>query len=199
MPMDSHFVRLADLGLADKNRVDHVPSFWKTLPRILPQNEVGPDDVLLELGSGMGRIIVFAATKYSFRRIIGVEISSDLHKIAEENVRINRPRLRCPQIDLINMDVVDYRIPDDVTFVYLYNPFSGPVFQHVVDELERSVDRNPREIRIIYLTPREEKRLLASDRIRLVRSARAVRGDRSDNSIVRLYSLQPSPVAAERG
>ena len=94
-------------------------------------------------------------------------------------------------------DVSTTASPDDVTVVYLYNPFRGPVFQHVVDELERSIDRNPREIRIIYLTPREEGRLLASGRVKLVRSARAVRGDRADNTIVRLYSMLPSEVSGE--
>lgn len=192
LPMNAYFVPLTEVGLADEHRVNHIPSFWKTLPRILPPNEVGPDDVFLDLGSGMGRTIIVAGVKYRFRRIIGVEISAELNQIAQENVARSTPRLRCSQIELINTDVLNYRIPDDVTVVYLYNPFRGPVFQHVVDELERSIDRNPREIRIIYLTPREEGRLLASGRVTLVRSARAVRGDRADNTIIRLYRMRPS-------
>ncbi len=198
MPMEAHYVPLENLGLADEDRVDHLPSFWNTLPRILPQNEVGPKDVLLDLGSGMGRIVVYAGMKYPFRRIIGVEVSPELHNIAQHNLARNRTRLRCPQIELINSDVLNYRIPDDVTVVYLYNPFRGPVFQHVVDELERSIDRNSRKIRIIYLNPREESRLLASGRARLVRSGRAVRTDRTDVTIVRLYSLQPDTEITQR-
>lgn len=190
--MDAYHVRLADVGLADEHRVDHLPSFWKTLPQILPPNEVGRDDVFLDLGSGMGRIIIVAGMKYHFRRIIGVEISPELHQIAQTNVARNARRLRHSQIELINDDVLNYHVPDDVTVVYLYNPFRGPIFQHVVDELERSIDRNPREIRIIYLTPRDEGRLLATGRVTLVRSSRAVRGDRADNTIIRLYSMQPS-------
>src|SRR5690348_6380224 len=56
-PMEMRAVRLDELGLADENRVNHIPSPWKTLPRILPPDEVGPDDVMLDLGSGMGRIV----------------------------------------------------------------------------------------------------------------------------------------------
>jgi len=190
--MNAYYFRLADVGLADEHRVDHLPSFWKTLPRILPPNEVGPDDVFLDFGSGMGRIIIVAGMKYQFRRIIGVEISPELHQIAQENVARNARRIRCSEIELINTDVLNYRVPDDVTVVYLYNPFRGHVFQHAVDELERSIDRSPREIRIIYLTPRDEGRLLATGRVTLVRSARAVRGDRADNTIIRLYSMRPS-------
>src|SRR5690242_19688945 len=79
-PMNAYYFRLADVGLADEHRVDHLPSFWKTLPRMLPPNEVGPDDVFLDFGCGMGRIIIVAGMKYQFRRVIGVEISPELHQ-----------------------------------------------------------------------------------------------------------------------
>ena len=184
-------VPLSKLGLAHPNRVDHIPSFSRTLERILPLDEVAPDDVFLDLGSGMGRAVLAAAATYPFRRVIGVELSQQLHQVALENVERNRARLRSP-VELVNADVLDYRVPDDVTIVYLYNPFLGEVFQHMVEQLEASVDRNPRDLRIIYLAPREEQRLLASSRVSVVRSARALSGDRSTNSIVRLYSLRPA-------
>lgn len=192
-PMEMRLVRLEEFGLADEHRVDHVPSFWKTLPRILPRNEVGPDDVLIDFGSGMGRVVVLAAKRYPFRRIIGVEISQQMHEIARRNVERNRRHMRCTEIELVNADVIDYTVPDDVTVAYLYNPFTGPVFEHLVGELERSVERNPRELRIIYLYPSEETQLLASGRISLVRSTQAGRrSDASPQSSVRLYTLRPA-------
>ena len=113
--MEMRLVRLEEFGLADEHRVDHVPSFWKTLPRILPRNEVGPDDVLIDFGSGMGRVVVLAAKRYPFRRIIGVEISQQMHEIARRNVERNRRHMRCTEIELVNADVIDYTVPDDVT------------------------------------------------------------------------------------
>jgi hypothetical protein len=192
--METRAVRLEEFGLNDQHRVDHVPSLWKTLPRILPRNEVGPDDVLIDFGSGMGRVVVLAAKRYRFRRIIGVEISPQLHEIAKQNVERNRRHLRCTEIELVNADVLDYRVPDDVTVAYLYNPFTGPVFAHVVAELNRSLERNPRELRIIYLNPAEEALLLGSARVSLVRSAQAgSRVDTSLRSTVRLYSWAQAP------
>jgi SAM-dependent methyltransferase len=190
--MEARFADLREFGLADEHRVFHLPSSWMALPRILPRSEVGADDVFVDLGSGTGRVVLLAACRYCFRRVVGVEISAPLHEIAERNIERNRRRLRCRNVELVNADVLDYRIPDDVTVVYLYHPFTGPIFERVVAELGRSVDRSPRDVRIIYLNPVEEERLLASARVTLVRSAWAGGWrDRARTDSVRLYLLRP--------
>jgi tRNA G46 methylase TrmB len=40
----------------------------------LPESEVGHDDVLLDVGSGMGRIVYQAACSYPLRRVVGVDL-----------------------------------------------------------------------------------------------------------------------------
>lgn len=196
--METGSVRLSEFGLAQEHRVDHVPTGWRALARILPRSEVGQGDVFIDFGSGMGRIVVQAARNYPFRRVIGVEISPELYEIEMRNVDRNRHRLRCKNVELVNADVLDYHVPDDVTIAYFYNPFTGPIFEHVLAELCQSVERNPREIRIIYLCPREEDRLLARAGIDFVRTASA--GQRHDRSIersIRLYVLRPTLQEAE--
>jgi hypothetical protein len=59
----------------------------------------------------------------------------------------------------VNADVADYRVPDDVTVAYLYNPVVGEVFESVLEQLRHSVERRPRRIRILYITPEEVERL----------------------------------------
>lgn len=186
--MDLRPVRLSEFGLGHEHRVDHLPSFRNTLSCILPRSEIGPDDVFIDFGSGMGCVVVMAATRYPFKRVIGVEISTELQDVARRNVERNRKRFRSQHIELVTADVLDFVLPDDVTVVYLYNPFTGPVFDKVVRELERSLERSPREMRVIYLNPAEEERLLAPGFMQLVRSARISRRSRSMRSEVRLYS-----------
>jgi tRNA G46 methylase TrmB len=70
-----------------------------SLRRILPHREVNDHDVFVDVGSGMGRVVLQAA-RYSFRKVIGVEISETLHGIAWENIDRNRQRLRCGDIEL---------------------------------------------------------------------------------------------------
>ena len=185
-------VRLADLGAAAKDRVDYVPSGWLSLRRILPRREVAPDDVFADFGSGKGRIVFLAAAHYPFKRVIGVEFLSELHATAQRNIERTIHRLRCKNIELVNRDVLDYDVPDDVTIAYFQNPFTGHVFEAVIDKLIASMDRNPRAIRIVYANPVEEEFLLSKG-ARLVRTARGRRPSRewSRSRSIRLYELSP--------
>ncbi len=105
-----------------------------SLRRILPPWEVTDHDVFVDFGSGMGRVVLQAA-RYPFRKVIGVEVSETLHGIARENIDRNRQRLRCPDIELVHADALEYEIPDDVTVAFLYNPFRGTIFATVIERL----------------------------------------------------------------
>jgi hypothetical protein len=111
---------------------------------------------------------VCEASRFPFRRVVGVELSPDLHQIAQRNVQTYRPRRRCAAVELVNSDVLDYEIPDDVTVVHMFNPFRGTIFASVVEKLLASAERAPRPLRIIYANPEEERQLLASKRLHLV-------------------------------
>ena len=159
-------VELSDLGLAHPDRVFYIATKWRRLSRILQRYQITPEDVFVDLGSGMGRMVL-EASRFPFKRVIGVELASELHGIAEENVRRMRRSALCAQIELVNSDVVDYTFPDDVTFVYMFNPFQGAVFRHAIDNLLQSLDRNPRTVHVIYRIPVEEPYLLSTGRFRL--------------------------------
>jgi hypothetical protein len=89
--------------------------------------------------------------------------------------------------------VHDYEIPDDLTIAYFYNPFRGAIFQSIVDRLVASVQRHPRRLRVIYLNPLEEKRLLKA-RFREVRRLRGVRPGQQARA--RMYALAPPKITA---
>lgn len=174
------------------DRCEYMP-YGSSLRRVLPRREVTDQDVFIDIGSGMGRVVLQAALRYPFRRVIGVEISAYLHHIAAANLARNRERLRCSDVVLVQADVLNFDIPDDVTIVFLYNPFGGEIFDEFVRRLIASVDRRPRTVRIIYANPCEEAALLATSCIRLVRSLRGWRPTRawSESNSTRVYLLSP--------
>lgn len=48
---------------------------------------VGPDDVVYDLGCGDGRVLTIALTKFGVRKAVGVEIREDLVKLARLRIR----------------------------------------------------------------------------------------------------------------
>ena len=73
-------------------------------------------------------------------------------------------------MELVCTDVRDYRIPDDVTVIFINNSIRGSIFAAVLDDVAASTKRNPRTIRLIYGNPLEEDALLASGEWRKVRT-----------------------------
>lgn len=167
-------IDLRSLGCESEGRVHYMPSGWTTLPRILPRREVIPEDVFVDFGSGLGRV-VFQAARYPFKSVIGVEVSERLQARARENIERNRRKLRAGDVELVTCDATVYRVPDDVSVAYFFNPFTGPVFSRVIENLLESLDRRPRRMRIIYRNPVEHERLQSTGRVRLVRRLSGLR------------------------
>jgi SAM-dependent methyltransferase len=125
------------------------PTAWLTLQQLFRRLKVGPDDVFLDVGSGMGRVLLVAA-RHPFKRVIGVEQNVEMTEIARRNVERSRRRLRCQDVELVAGDVLDWPVPDDLTLVYLYCPFPEQVLERFMERLLASIDSSPRDVRLIY-------------------------------------------------
>ena len=184
-------VPLSTLGLDARHRQDYHPTPWPLLKRALSEYQPRTHDVFIDFGCGKGRVLVEAA-KYPFRRVIGVEISSELADIARQNVERSRSTLACQAIEVITADVVNFQLPDDVTVVYFFDPFHGDIFSTVIANLLSSLHRRPRVLTIIYMDPEEEQCLLDAG-AQLIKSLGGMRPTRkwSQENSVRIYELSP--------
>ncbi len=161
-------VDLETLGVAAEGRWRYEPSPWRVLRRVLRKRDVGAADVFLDMGSGMGRMLLQAA-EYGPRRVIGVEVSEELNRVARANLDRNQTRLRCEDFELVTADALEYDVPDDVSIVFFNNPFVGEVFKGVIGRVGDSLDRRPRRLRIVYRHPLEHDAVMATGRFELVR------------------------------
>jgi SAM-dependent methyltransferase len=125
------------------------PTGWLTLRELFRRLDVAEDDVFLDVGSGMGRVLLVAARR-PFKRVIGVEQNGAMTEIARRNFAHTRRRLKCRDVELVTADVLDWEIPDDLTLVYLYCPFPEEVLARFMERLITSIDRRPRAVRLIY-------------------------------------------------
>jgi SAM-dependent methyltransferase len=189
-------VELGALGLPTENRIGYTPSGWRNLPSALRHVPLDGDHVFLDLGSGKGRIVLQAAQR-PFARVIGVEFSSELNAIAIANLEASRSKLTCQDVDLIEGDIATYRIPDDVTVVYAYNPVRGELFEKAMRALIASYDRNPRPMHLLYRYPREHDRLEASGRFDLLKTVTTWRPRPSWKraTAINIYRIGPAPIA----
>jgi SAM-dependent methyltransferase len=162
---------------AGPETVAYSPSPWWILRWLLPKSEVSSTDVFVEFGCGKGRVVLDAARRYRFRRVVGVELSSELSNVARDLVASEQSRLRCQDVTIETVDATQFEVPDDMTHAYLYNPFYGATFECVIENIIASLDRAPRRIRVIYLHPAHHDTLVATGRfcpVRIVRTTRVV-------------------------
>lgn len=149
-------VRLSELGVPTTQHSDYAPIGFGCLHRILRRIDIrAGKDVFIDYGSGLGRVVLVAAT-CPLQRAIGVELSEQLTRGALENLAGSRNRLKCKDVQFIVTDATQYELPDDVSIVFFFNPFRGSVLESVYQRLCDSLDRAPRRITIVYVHPGED-------------------------------------------
>ncbi len=120
-----------------------------------------PRFTFVDLGSGKGRALLLAS-RFPFRRIVGVEISPELSEVAATNVeRFSAPWQTCHEIEARVGDAADFAYPAGPLIVFLYQPFLPPVLKRCVKNLARSLEAEPRELYVMYVNPVYERLLQA--------------------------------------
>jgi Histone methylation protein DOT1 len=110
----------------------------------------------VDMGSGKGRALL-VASEFPFRKIVGVELSPHLHRIAEENLKLYRPASQqCTAFQLQCMNVVDYVYDQEPVVLFLADPFGRETVEKVVANLEASLGATPREALVVYIYPQFE-------------------------------------------
>ena len=110
-------------------------------------------DTLLDYGSGLGRLSFY--TNHRFHNgAIGIELSETFHREALKNLNqyrgVHRERLA-----FVHGKAEDFAIPDEVTTVYCFNPFSTDIFRKVLTNIEKSYENKPRKVTLILYYPED--------------------------------------------
>jgi SAM-dependent methyltransferase len=109
----------------------------------------------VDLGSGKGRALLLASD-YSFREVIGVELSPQLHRIASRNIsRYLRSGTASPLVS-VRADAAEFSWPSGPLVIYMWNAFAEPVMERVLNNLRMAVREEPREIYLVYVHPELE-------------------------------------------
>jgi SAM-dependent methyltransferase len=86
-------------------------------------------DNFIDLGSGKGKACFYAATKYNFTRIIGVEFCAELVDVANAN----RIKFGADNISFLNIDAAQFVLPNGNNLIFLFNPFDEIILRRFVE------------------------------------------------------------------
>ncbi|MBC8355943.1 MAG: hypothetical protein H8E66_28535 [Planctomycetes bacterium] len=111
-----------------------------------------PTGTFIDYGCGKARVLA-RASQLPFERIVGVELSSDLCDEARANIARLSPRTTCKEIKVVNTNAKQFVVPDDTKNIFLFNPFTGHVLEGVVEQIRQSLERQPRDLTILYILP----------------------------------------------
>src|ERR1700721_1128519 len=120
------WVYLSDLDIPSPNWIDgndYLGIDPERFEVVLSSLGIALDDfTFIDFGSGKGRALMLAS-EHPFKRIIGLEFSPELHRIAEENIpRYISPTQKCRDVRSLNVDFADYVLPSDALVLFFFRP-----------------------------------------------------------------------------
>ncbi|CAA6818595.1 MAG: Unknown protein [uncultured Sulfurovum sp.] len=101
--------------------------------------------LFVDFGSGKGAAIIHAR-ELGFQRTIGVEFAKELHERAIQNIKA----LGLSHVDSIYEDATNYKLPNDISLIYFFNPFDEVVMQKVMSNIMQQKSNFENDVYIIY-------------------------------------------------
>ncbi len=143
--------RISDglLGI-DTGGDDCRPTAYHVLRKVLAAVPLQPDDCFMDIGCGRGRVLCLAALQ-PIARAAGVEITPQHAAAAQRNLEHLRGR-KASAYGVITGSAADFDCSGGTVF-YLYNPFSGALFEQVAGNIHAAAKRGGRPIRLVYVNP----------------------------------------------
>ena len=122
------------LVLLARNEAVYIPLPQEIIDSMLKMAEIRPDDVLFDLGSGDGRVVIAAAKKYGIRAV-GIEKSNILAWLSKRAVRKNmlEDRVRIVNGDFFEQDLSEAT----VVTVYLSKKINARIESKLHKELKQ--------------------------------------------------------------
>lgn len=149
-------VELDDLEIKSRNKqrgTVYEPTSTRSFKKLFNTLNFPSNSVFVDFGSGKGKVLLMAS-EYGFKRIVGVEFSHELCETAKRNLSSYNKKIGVDiDVEIFESDVVDYKFKDDENIFFSYNSFDEVVWNRILDNIKKSIEKNPRKIWLIYCIP----------------------------------------------
>ena len=146
--IDLEGTSLHDLGLSEEDSNWNSNSGGPQLDLVLQTFSISSADTALDIGCGKGGAMITMA-HYPFARVDGIEISPELVRVAQRNIR----RLRIDNASVHLGDAASFDTYEQYNFFYMYNPFPKKVMLSVMSRIALSLKKRKRSATLIYKNP----------------------------------------------
>ncbi len=129
------------------------PTSYRVLHTLFEALLLTDQDTLLDYGSGLGRLSFY--TNHRFHNgAIGIELSETFHREALYNLSRYRG-IHKERLTFLHGKAEDFVIPEEVSIIYCFNPFSTDIFRKVLTNIEKSYENKLRKITLILYYPED--------------------------------------------
>ena len=141
-----------DDSRADQYHYPYEPTPYAVLERLANSGYITKKNTLIDYGCGKGRVDFFLS--YQTRcRSIGVEYDDRIHAGALEN---QKAAVSGGRTQFVLGSAESYEVPEEADRFYFFNPFSVTLLRKVMNKIEESYYKNPREILLFFYYPSDE-------------------------------------------
>lgn len=116
---------------------------------------------ILDFGCGKGRVMIVAAF-FGFKKISGVEFAQSFCEEAAWNIEKIQPLFPETKFEVFCEDAADFKIKNDQTVFFFFNPFDEKIMLTVVKNILSSFRINPRKIYAVYINPLHKEIFLSA-------------------------------------
>jgi SAM-dependent methyltransferase len=158
------WTHLSDLDIPSANWIygrNYAPIDPTRFHAVLSSIDIRFEDfVFIDFGSGKGRALLLAS-KYRFRRIVGVEFSPELHLVAQHNIRKYMDRHpACDSVESVCLDFLEFSMPKEPSVFFFFDPCEDPILIKLLRNIRLSLDEHPRSAYLVYVAPTASKKAL---------------------------------------
>ena len=130
------------------------PTPYEILDEFFDQYPLSKQDSFVDYGCGLGRVIFYIHHRFQCKAC-GIEYNKEYYENCLENLASYKGTHK-EVISFYHMAAQNYPVEDDQTVFYFFNPFSIEIFMHTLGQIQESIYRTPRKVKLIMYYPDSE-------------------------------------------
>lgn len=148
---------------SDAEHHPYEPTDYCVLERLANSGYITKQNILIDYGSGKGRVSIFMANQTRCHSI-GIEYDERLYERAIVNGESPAAKNR---VSFVLGDAATYTLPDNADRCFFFNPFALHTIKRVLGNIFDSLYHHPREILLFFYYVNEEVENFLNNHVRL--------------------------------